>query len=48
MTRQTQNMVKVQEKALKGNAILKHIVLQSEERYKPWIFIQIWSKSVEN
>ena len=35
-------------KLLKGNATLKHIVLQSEELYKPWILIQIWSKSVEN
>ena len=28
----------------KGNATLK---LQSEEPYKPWILIQIWSKSME-
>ena len=29
---------------LKEKASLKHIVLQSEELYKPWILIQIWSK----
>ena len=33
---------------LKGNATLKHSVLQSEELHKTWILIQIRSKSVEN
>ena len=32
---------------LKGNATLKQIELQSKELHKPWILVQISSKSVK-